>query len=538
MENLMLSNINLSTLVKRLGRRLDFAAGDGYNTWLPCLLEADTGFPDELKRVFLILDGAELRRFFPGKEDVEKAYGIIMDCADRFLGIKFYVNTIDMYQVQEIDEQERESWDAYEQQVNGIISGICEKRDNIRKIDLKAMIHRFGADRFYSPKMWYMASARFSAEGEKALEEAVAGLIEAEKRPGKKCMVLDLDNTLWGGVIGEDGAEGIELSSCKEGARYRDFQRQLLRMKEKGVLLAVCSKNNERDALEGLRHPDMLLKPEDFVSMKINWAPKPQNLKEMAEELNLGLDSFVFIDDHPAERAQMRESLTMVEVPEFPSDTSMLEQFGNEIYKRWFYTDTASREDGRKTQMYRNNALRNRLQKRTGDLDEFIKSLSIRLTIRRAGREHVGRIVQLVNKTNQFNLTTKRYDEKTVAGMLGDASAEMFLGEVKDRFGDDGICLVCIVKYSGDMARIDTFLMSCRVMGRQIEYYFLEGIAESVRDRGCARLSGEYIPTEKNRPCQEFYEKAGFWKTPEGTYEMDLEGYRKKTGDLMEVSGG
>ena len=157
MENLILSNINLSTLAKRLGRRMDFAVGDGYNTWVSSLLRAETGFPDELKRVFLLLDGMELRRFFPGREDVEKAYGVVSECADYFPRIKFYVNTIDMYQVQEIDEQERESSNAYEQQVNGIISAICKTRANIRKIDLKAMIHRFGADRFYSPKMWYMA---------------------------------------------------------------------------------------------------------------------------------------------------------------------------------------------------------------------------------------------------------------------------------------------------------------------------------------------------------------------------------------------
>lgn len=536
MENLILSNINVSALAKRLGRKYDFRAGDGYNTWVSCLLEAGTGFPDDLRRVFLLLDGAELRRFFPDQEDVEKAYGLVSECADHFLGIKFYVNTIDMFQIQEIDERERERCGAYEQQVNRIILDICEKQPNIIKIDLKAMIHRLGADRFYSPKMWYMASARFSAEGDKAVEEKITGFIEAEKRTRKKCLVLDLDNTLWGGVIGEEGVEGIELSSCKEGARYQDFQRQLLRMKEKGVLLAVCSKNNEKDALEGLRHPGMVLRPEDFVSMKINWAPKPQNLMEMAEELNLGLDSFVFIDDHPAEREQMRESLRMVEVPEFPLDTGMLEQFGNEIYNRWFYTDTTSGEDSQKTEMYRNNALRNGLRKRISDVDEFIKSLSIHLTVKCAGRKQTGRIVQLANKTNQFNLTTKRYDEKAVTEMLQDASAEIFLGEVKDRFGDDGICLLCIVKYRGDNAQIDTFLMSCRVMGKQIEYYFLERVAEAARKRGCVRLSGEYIQTEKNKPCQDFYEKAGFQKLSDGTYELCLKEYRKKQGNLIEVT--
>lgn len=536
MENLLLSNINITTIAKRLEKKYNVAVGEGYDNWASYFWDSKNWFPKELKRIFLFFDGESLLNCFPEKNQIKELYDVILTCAANNPGIRFYINTVDMSGIQTIclDEQWKQKEFAY--MVNQEVYSCYGKVENIYIFDLEGMVRQTGAGLFYSHKMWYLASCKFSMLGEKQMAEMIKFLIGNEKKVRKKCVILDLDNTLWGGVIGEVGQNGIDLSRFKEGSRYYDFQKQFLRMKEKGILLAICSKNNLQDALEGLRHPDMVLRETDFVSIKANWEPKSGNILEIAKELNIGLDSIVFVDDNPVEREEVKTVLPEVCCPDFPEDTACLEEFANQLYLKYFYMDKTSEEDRQKTQMYQQNALREDLKRKLGNIEDFIKDLKIRIMVQEAKGENISRIAQLTQKTNQFNLTGNRYNEAEILELIHGDNTDVFFGEVADRIGNNGICLVCILRYTDTEALIDTFLMSCRVMGKQIEYYFMDYIIHSMKKRGIKKIIGIYKKTEKNMPCQEFLLKSGF-SLLNGRHILILDEYETNiVKSLMEVT--
>lgn len=536
MENLLLSNINISTIAKRLEKKYAILAGEGYDNWASYFFESKNKFPKELKRIFLLFDGETLWNCFSEKAQITEIYNVISSCALSNPEIKFYINSIDMSVVQNISFHEQWKQKEFGYMVNQVVYSCFENVRNIYIFDLERMIRQIGAGLFYSSKMWYLASGKYSMQGEKIIAKQIEFIICSEKLVRKKCIILDLDNTLWGGIIGEVGKEGIDLAQYKEGRRYYDFQKQFLRMKEKGVLLAICSKNNLSDALEGLRHPDMVLQEKDFVTMKINWEPKSKNILEIAQELNIGLDSLVFIDDNPVERAEVKAALPQVCCPNFPEDTAQLEDFANQIYYQYFYLDKTSEEDREKTRMYQQNVLRGELKRKLGNMDDFLVNLKIQLFIQKAQAENATRIAQLTQKTNQFNLTTKRYSEADILAKIRGEDTDVYYGEVIDRFGNNGICLVCILEYIKNEVRIDSFLMSCRVMGKQIEYYFMDHIVQFIRERGFKKLIGSHKKTEKNMPCQSFLFNAGFTQREDGDYILDVKNYRENVlKPVMEV---
>jgi FkbH-like protein len=325
--------------------------------------------------------------------------------------------------------------------------------------------------------------------------------------------VVDLDNTLWGGVIGEDGLAGIQVGPDGIGNAFLAFQQELEKLWRRGILLAVCSKNNSDDALAALsQHPDMILRPSHFAAMRINWQSKSTNIREIAHELNIGLDSLVFLDDNPVERAVVSSEISEVLTPEMPQDPAgyrraLLEIVG--VFDTLAFTD----EDRQRNQQYAEQRARLEAQAemvQTGSLDDYLASLEIVVDIEPVTPVTLPRVAQLTNKTNQFNLTTRRYTEGEIADKQAGGSL-VLTARVRDRFGDSGLTGVVIADPSGDeLWTIDTLLLSCRVMGRGVEAALLSSVVEGARDAGATCLQGWYLPTQKNDVVRDTYHSLGF----------------------------
>ncbi len=377
---------------------------------------------------------------------------------------------------------------------------------NLRILDIHEFTYRYPEDELIDWRFWFISqmgmnprlSAPFQVWYSKKLDQI------ALKR--KKCLVLDLDNTLWGGVLGEDGIEGVKLGGDYPGKAFHFFQESLLALSKRGVILTVCSKNNEADVLEAWeKNPFMVLRKDTFAAWRINWNDKPSNIRELAEELNIGLDSLVFLDDNPSERELVRQTLPMVATPEFPERPYELPSFFKSLVENYFRVYSITSEDLNKTEQYKANARRAEASRSFVDLDSFIRSLDIRLTIEAANSFSIPRVAQMTQKTNQFNLTTRRYTEADVRRLVDSGWEIMCLG-VEDKFGDSGITGCVMV--DGDT--IDTLLLSCRILGKGIESAFLKTVLRLMRDRGVKTVKAEYIPTPKNSQVESFYDRCGF----------------------------
>ena len=337
-----------------------------------------------------------------------------------------------------------------------------------------------------------------------------SGEVAAIELKRKKCIIVDLDNTLWSGILGEDGDRGIKLGGDYPGNAFLLFQEYLLELNKKGVLLAVCSKNNENDVFDlWKKHPSVILKEEHFAAYKINWSNKAENIKQLAEELNLGLDSFVFLDDNPAERELVKQLLPEVTVPEFPKQPYMLPPFMQEVVNSYFKLYKLTSADTSKTQQYKENLKRANFQQMFSNINDYLCSLNIELSIKPANKFTLPRLAQLTQKTNQFNLTTFRYTETDLLSQL-ENGADVYSLSVKDRFGDSGITGVCIIKFEGEAAIIDSFLMSCRILGKGIEKAFLFFCLQQLQHKGVNTVLTKYIATPKNSQVKDFLDKNGF----------------------------
>ncbi|MBV9572736.1 MAG: HAD-IIIC family phosphatase, partial [Acidobacteriales bacterium] len=335
----------------------------------------------------------------------------------------------------------------------------------------------------------------------------------------------DLDNTLWGGVIGEDGISGIRLAADYPGAAFQEVQRALLDIHHRGVLLAICSKNNQAEALEALNtHSGMLLKPSHFAAMRINWNEKAQNLREICSELSVGVDSLAFLDDNPIEREQVRSQLPEVHVIELTNDPMTFAGAirGCPLFERL----TLSTEDRQRGNFYQAQQERQQLEQKIESREDFYRSLLQEAEIAPLTKATLPRIAQLTNKTNQFNLTTKRYTEQQISEMVSSPEWNCFSIQVRDRFGDNGLVGVAITRLEGKAVEIDTMLLSCRVIGRTVETAFLSFLAQHAQQRGAEKLQGWFLPTKKNAPASEFYSAHGFEmikQNGQGTlWSMDL----------------
>jgi FkbH-like protein len=328
---------------------------------------------------------------------------------------------------------------------------------------------------------------------------------------GKVCkaLVTDLDNTLWGGVIGEEGLEGIQVGSEYPGAAYRALQRVMLDLYQRGIILAVCSKNNLADAMEVFEtHPGMLLRPQHFAALRINWNDKAQNLCEIAAELNIGIDALVFLDDNPVERERVRVALPDVTVLELSDDPMTYAQTLRTapIFERL----ALSEEDRERGRYYAEQRQRLELEQSATSLEDFYRSLQQEVEMAPVTPASLVRVAQLTQKTNQFNTTTRRYSEQQITAMAASADWQVYAVRVKDRFGDNGLVGVVITHDAADSCEIDTFLLSCRVIGRTVETAILSFVAEQARTRGMQSLHGWFLPTKKNAPARDCYASHNF----------------------------
>jgi FkbH-like protein len=370
---------------------------------------------------------------------------------------------------------------------------------------------RDGLRSWYDAGLWHRAKQEILPTAAPVYGDLVARLIAARRGESKKCLVLDLDNTLWGGVIGDDGIHGIELGQGSAlGEGYSALQAYVKDLARRGVILAVCSKNTESIAIEAFEiHPEMLLKRSDIACFIANWSDKPSNLRAIAGSLNIGLDSLVLLDDNPAERALVRVALPSVAVPEVTDDPiSMV----NALADGGYFESTAITEDDlTRTEQYQLGQARAALQASSTDISSYLAELKMTLLWRRFDSVGMKRIVQLINKTNQFNVRTRRYSEEEVAAVMAmDGSLGLQLRLI-DRFGDNGIIAVCIGKLQGEATLfLDSWLMSCRVLGRQVEQATLNLIVDRAREMGAKRLVGEFIPTKKNQIVGDLFSKLGF----------------------------
>ena len=358
-----------------------------------------------------------------------------------------------------------------------------------------------------------------------ALARNLTFIIKSIYGKSKKCLVLDLDNTLWGGVIGDDGLQNILLGRDHPvGEAFLDFQRYVKQLQRRGIILAVCSKNDPENAKEGFSHPDSILKLEDFSAFKANWDPKPENLRAIAAELNIGLDSMVFVDDNPAERALVSEELPQVAVPDAGSDVSAFA----EILERegYFAVEKIVQDDLNRAEYYNCNMQRKASESSFRDYSEFLASLEMCAEIAPFDPVYLERITQLINKTNQFNLTSRRYTRAEIEQIAQDSSFISLYGRLSDRFGDNGLVSVLIGEVLGDTVHVDTWLMSCRVLKREMELAMFDALVEHCQARGIRKIVGVHIPSKKNHLVAGHYASLGFSRLEEKAADGELWGYQ------------
>ena len=394
-------------------------------------------------------------------------------------------------------------------ELNERICAYAREYAGVYALDYDALIARNGRRHWRDDRKW--SAVRLPISANCLIHQVNEWLRFIQPLSGRICkaLVMDLDNTLWGGVLGEDGMEGIALGSEYPGSAYLDFQRSILDLYHRGVLLAICSKNDEREAMDTLhRHPHMLLRPEHFASIRINWKEKSLNLGEVAAELNLGADALAFVDDSPVECEQVRLSLPEVNVIQLPSDPSRysLTLRGNPIFERL----ALSAEDRERNGFYATQRHRHELKNTTGSLEEFYRSLQQRVVFAEVSSKTISRVAQLTQKTNQFNLTTRRYREQDIVALLARPEVRIITVSVSDRFGENGLVGVAITVDDDFASEIDTLLLSCRVIGRKIETALLAYIIQQASSRGLGSLKGWFFPTARNAPAKDFYQSHGF----------------------------
>ena len=401
----------------------------------------------------------------------------------------------------------------------------AENNSNFYINDINYQSAMYGLEKWSDQFYWYMYKYALSVPAIPYLAFNVANIIKAIYGKNKKGLVLDLDNTLWGGIVGDDGVENIVVGQeTSEGQAYSEFQDYLKQLKNIGVILNINSKNDEKNAIDGLNHPDGTLRPEDFIIIKANWQPKSKNMLEIAQELNIGVDSLVFVDDNPAERAIINQQIPNVSTPVIERPEKYIETIDRAGY---FEVINLSKDDFKKSEMYKENMERNKVMASFDNYDDYLKSLDMHAKIEEFIPLYMARISQLTNKSNQFNLTTKRYSQTEIEEVANDKSYITLYGKLSDIFGDNGVVSVVIGHILGKILEIDLWIMSCRVLKRDMEFAMMDTLVDKAKKAGIEIIKGFYYPTMKNGMVKDFYAEQGFTKISEDEqgntiWELDL----------------
>lgn len=398
---------------------------------------------------------------------------------------------------------------------------------NVYIVDYAYLMARIGYQNGFDERYWHIGKAPISRHALLSFGLEYIRFLRVLSGKVYKCLILDCDNTLWGGIVGEEGLDGIKLGPAYPGLCYMAFQREILNLHDRGVILALCSKNNEEDVLDVLRnHPHMLLREEHLSTWQINWDDKATNIRRIVEELNIGMDSVIFVDESEYEIGLVKSQIPEITVLQLPQEPS---RFRTEISKKGYFDSLAfSQEDRHRNKMYRNEAKRRQISSKASSIEDYLAQLQIHVQIGVPDSFHTPRVAQLTQKTNQFNLTTKRYTEGDIIGFLKDSGWDVWYLKLKDNISDMGVVGVAIVKYHGLITEIDSLLLSCRAIGRGVEDALLAHIVTQAQSKGFDTLRGSYIPTRKNRQVSNFYEHRGFTciatKDKESEWELNLKG--------------
>ncbi|RZU42460.1 HAD-IIIC family phosphatase [Edaphobacter modestus] len=395
--------------------------------------------------------------------------------------------------------------------------------------DAEFLATRRGAADAHDPRAWFETKQLYSSDFAVDIAKEVAAIVASLHRSSKKVLALDLDNTLWGGVIGDDGMTGIEIGGTHpRGEAFKQFQLAIASLAKRGVVLAVCSKNDYKNAAEPFeKHPEMVLRLKDIACFQANWEPKSENLRRIAQELNLGLDSIVFVDDNPAEIEIVKQFVPEIETIWLGPDPA--EYASQLLNSRFFESRSITGDDLKRGEQYQQQAARSQAMNAGTDMDAYLASLEMHSVISEFTQVDVPRISQLINKSNQFNVTTRRRSEAEVEALLADQEHYGFSVRLADKFGDNGLISVVVVRVEGATAIVDTWLMSCRVLKRQMEDEVVNEIVRVALQRGCTSVVGHYLPTEKNGMVRDLFPRMGFSlveETPErATYQLITENF-------------
>jgi FkbH-like protein len=395
-------------------------------------------------------------------------------------------------------------------------------RDHTFLFPLADIVAQVGRNNAYNWRTHYRGHVTWSDTLMAAVAERYVGFVLAAMGKATKCIVLDLDNTLWGGVLGEDGPGGIALGPQWPGSEFVDFQRELLDLQRQGILLAACSKNNEAEALAVLReHPAMLIREPQLAACRINWEDKATNIRALARELNIGLDHMLLIDDSPHERAWVRQQIPELLVPELPADPSMYANWVGSLPSLIVLQQTV--EDTRRTQQYQESRSRETYRGSVGTVEGFLRGLGLRVEVSLLDDQSMARVVQLLAKTNQFNLTTRRHDEPTIRRRTAAGEWRVYTMRVTDRFGDFGLTGIAIAEPGAEAWHLESFLMSCRVIGKSVETALLAKVAEDARAAGATELSADFIESGRNQVASTFLSGHGFTPLDNSRWVRSLE---------------
>ncbi|MNF48069.1 hypothetical protein D3C84_292920 [compost metagenome] len=399
---------------------------------------------------------------------------------------------------------------------------------NLYLCDLSSIQNQVGKGNFFQTSIYINTEMVLSIDVLPLVASKTIDLINSLNGKFKKCVILDLDNTLWGGIIGDDGIENIHIGSLGIGKAFSEFQYWIKKLKNRGIIVAVCSKNTESVAQEPFeKHPDMVLHLDDISVFIANWENKADNIRQIQSILNIGFDSMVFLDDNPFERNIVRENIPEICIPELPEDPADYLEY---LYTlNLFETISFSNEDAERTKLYQIEAKRASVQQKFTNEDDFLQSLNMLSLVESFNKFNTPRVAQLSQRSNQFNLRTVRYVEADIERLIVDEESFTFSFTLEDKFGDNGlICAIILQQENSDVLFIDTWFMSCRVLKRGMENFVLNTVADFAKENGFTTLRGEYLPTAKNEMVKDHYFNLGFEEQPNGNWDLNLNNYEKR----------
>jgi len=510
----LLSNVNIDIIKQFLAGKCEVTSPEGYGAWDAEIMNPESPiYKSQYEDIIILLEANEILKKYENYSSAWSRLQEIFIIIDRLIKSSISSNIW----VADIDIQSRRCRclkdDFYEKKLESEWMSLLNERQtshpNVYILEVKSIVENIGRKAFYSPKTWYVGGIPYSLSATKDIAALVSNNLERLENSELKCLAVDFDGTLWGGVIAEDGVEGIVLSEHGDGEIYYNLQLQIKRLVNQGTILVGLTKNNEDDALKAFDHPSMVLGEEDFVLIKSNWNDKWLNLKSAIKDLNIGLDSVAFLDDNPVERDLMKENLPTVDVIDFPEKIYELETVFIKFAESHFNKVKITEDDLAKTKMYKAEGERIQKKEISFSFNDYVKSLEIEVDFHEMKEDEIDRAEQLFRKTNQFNLTGRRYSKQDLEELLK-RNGKVYVSKVKDKYGDYGTVSALTIEIDGQNANMGNFVMSCRVMGRNVEFQILDCMRRELRKQKIESITSEYISTGRNDPVKDLLDNSGF----------------------------